>query len=76
MYIDRLNGTTISLIGDDGHSYNYVVVRVDVTSPNFNVINNIGLSSGLATVQLVACTPPHSVKFRLVTTARLVSVTP
>jgi hypothetical protein len=26
-------------------------------------------------VQLVACTPPHSVKFRHVTTARLVSVT-
>ena len=75
MYIDRLNGTTISLIGADGHSYNYVVVRIDVTSPNFNVINNIGLNSGLATVQLVACTPPHSVKFRLVTTARLVSVT-
>ena len=68
-------GGVISLIGDDGHSYNYVVVRQDVTVPNFNLINNIGLSSGLATVQLVACTPPHSVTFRWVTTARLVSVT-
>ena len=68
-------GGQVSLIGDDGHSYNYVVVRHDVTAPSFNVINNIGLTSGLATVQLVACTPPHSVRFRWVTTARLVSVT-
>ena len=68
-------GGGISLIGDDGHSYNYVVVRQDVTVPSFNVINSIGLKSGLASVQLVACTPPHSVTFRWVTTARLVSVT-
>ena len=68
-------GGVVSLIGDDGHSYNYVVVRQDVTVPNFNIINNIGVKSGLATVQLVACTPPHSVTFRWVTTARLVSVT-
>ena len=68
-------GGLINLIGDDGHSYNYVVVRQDVTAPSFNVINNIGVTSGLATVQLVACTPPHSVRFRWVTTARLISVT-
>ena len=68
-------GGIISLIGDDGHSYNYMVVRQDVTVPNFNVINNIGVRSGLATVQLVACTPPGSVRFRHVTTARLISVT-
>ena len=68
-------GGVVSLIGDDGHSYNYVVVRQDVTVPSFNIINNIGVKSGLATVQLVACTPPHSVTFRWVTTARLVSVT-
>ena len=67
-------GGTISLVGDDGHVYTYMVVRQDVTAPNFNTINNIGLRSGLATVQLVACTPPHSVKFRWVTTARLISV--
>ena len=47
----------------------------DVTIPNYTIINNIGLTSGLSTVQLVACTPPHSVTFRHVTTARLVSVT-
>jgi hypothetical protein len=68
-------GGLINLIGDDGHSYNYVVVRQDVTIPSFNVINNIGLTSGLSTVQLVACTPPGSIKFRHVTTARLISVT-
>ena len=68
-------GGGVSLVGDDGHHYNYVVVRQDVTVPNFNIINNIGVNSGLATVQLVACTPPHSVTFRWVTTARLVSVT-
>jgi LPXTG-site transpeptidase (sortase) family protein len=67
-------GGTISLDGDDGHVYTYVVVRQDVTAPNFSTINNIGLRSGLATVQLVACTPPHSVRFRWVTTARLISV--
>ena len=37
-------GGGISLIGDDGHSYNYIVVRQDVTVPNFNLINNIGLN--------------------------------
>ena len=68
-------GGGISLIGDDGHSYNYIVVRQEQTVPSFNLINNIGLRAGLATVQLVACTPPHSVAFRWVTTARLVSVT-
>ena len=65
----------VSLLGTDGHLYNYMVVHQDVTIPSFNVINNIGLTSGLSTVQLVACTPPHSVKFRHVTTARLFSVT-
>jgi hypothetical protein len=68
-------GGLINLIGDDGHSYNYVVTRQDVTVPSFNIINGIGVNSGLATVQLVACTPPHSVTFRWVTTARLISVT-
>jgi Sortase domain len=67
-------GGTISLVGDDRHVYTYMVVRHDVTAPNFNTINNIGLSSGMVTVQLVACTPPHSVRFRWVTTARLISV--
>ena len=75
-YINEIPyGSLINLIGDDGHSYNYVVVRQDVTIPSFTVINNIGASSGIATVQLVACTPPGSVKFRHVTTARLISVT-
>ena len=76
LYINLLDpGSIISLIGTDGHSYNYMAVRMDVTIPNFNIINNIGIHSGLATVQLVACTPPHSISFRLVVTARLVSVT-
>lgn len=67
-------GGIINLVGDDGHVYTYMVVRHDVTAPNYNTINNIGLRSGTATVQLVACTPPHSVRFRWVTTARLISV--
>jgi Sortase domain len=67
-------GGTISLVGDDRHVYTYMVVRQDVTAPNYNTINNIGIRSGMATVQLVACTPPHSVRFRWVTTARLISV--
>jgi sortase (surface protein transpeptidase) len=68
-------GSFVSLVGNDGRSYNYVVVRHDVTAPYFTTINNIGLASGRSTVQLVACTPPHSTKYRWVTTARLVSVT-
>jgi hypothetical protein len=68
-------GGIVSLAGDDGHSYNYLVVRQDVTAPSFAIINAIGTSSGPATVQLVACTPPGSVRFRVVTTARLISVT-
>jgi Sortase domain len=68
-------GDVINMTGEDGHIYNYMVVRQDVTVPAYNLINNIGLASGLATVQLVACTPPHSIRFRWVTTARLISVT-
>ena len=76
LYINLIPiGGAITLTGDDGHSYNYIVVRQDVTVPSFTLINNIGLKSGIATVQLIACTPPHSVTFRWVTTARLVSVT-
>jgi sortase (surface protein transpeptidase) len=75
-YINLLPyGSLVSLIGDDGHSYNYMVVRQDVTVPDYGVINAIGAASGPATIQLVACTPPGSVRFRVVTTARLVSVT-
>ncbi|MDP9465387.1 MAG: sortase, partial [Actinomycetota bacterium] len=68
-------GSVISMFGDDGHSYNYAVVRQDVTIPNFATIYNIGVRTSIATVQLVACTPPGSVRFRVVTTARLISVT-
>jgi hypothetical protein len=75
-YIDSLPiGSVMSMIGDDGHSYNYVVVRQDVTPPNFDYINSIGLASGPSTVQLVACTPLGSTRLRVVTTARLISVT-
>ena len=76
LYINLIPlGGVVSMLGSDGHLYNYMVVHQDVTIPSFNVINNIGIASGLSTVQLVACTPPHSVKFRHVTTARLFSVT-
>jgi Sortase domain len=68
-------GGAISMIGDDGHSYNYVVVGSDVTQPDFDPINAIGLASGPSTVQLVACTPLGSIRFRIVVTARLISVT-
>ncbi len=75
-YINSLPfGAVISLIGDDGHSYNYMVVRQDVTIPHFGTIYSIGRDTSIATVQLVACTPPGSVRFRVVTTARLISVT-
>ena len=55
-------------IGDDGHSYNYVVVRQDVTVPNFSVINNIGSSPDLPRCNSLPARHRDSVTFRWVTT--------
>jgi LPXTG-site transpeptidase (sortase) family protein len=75
-YIDRLPpGSIFNVIGADGRTYNYMVIRTDITAPNFNTINNIGLSTGPLTAQLIACHPPGKVTYRVVVTGRLISVT-
>ena len=74
--IDKLPpGSVFNVIGTDGRSYNYMVMRTDITAPNFNTINNIGLATGLLTAQLIACHPPGKVSYRIVVTGRLISVT-
>jgi LPXTG-site transpeptidase (sortase) family protein len=74
-YIDRIPaGAIFSVVGTDGHSYNYQVVRTDILAPSFNTINKVGLSVGAVTAQLIACHPPGSVTYRIVVTGRLVSV--
>ena len=75
-YIDQLRGGDIfNIVGTDGRSYNYLVMRTDIVAPNFNTINNIGLSVGSVTAQLIACHPPGKVTYRIVVTGRLISVT-
>jgi LPXTG-site transpeptidase (sortase) family protein len=75
-YINNIPvGDIFSVIGTDGRSYNYQVVRTDITAPSYNTINNIGLASGPVTAQLIACHPPGKVTYRIVVTGRLVSVT-
>ena len=79
-YINLLNpGDGFSLMGNDGHSYNYVVVDRGVSTPSFSLIQSYASSYGPITAQLVACSKidgtPTSVNFRIAVTGRLVSVT-
>ena len=75
-YIDTLPaGERFNLVASNGLTYWYEVVRVDFTSPTFNAIQEMADRIGPATVQLVACHPPGSATYRVVTTARLVAVT-
>ncbi len=79
-YINLLNpGDGFSLIGSDGHSYNYVVVDRGVSTPIYSLIQSYAKSYGQITAQLVACSridgSATSLSYRIVVTGRLVSVT-
>ncbi|MEQ1701095.1 MAG: sortase [Ilumatobacteraceae bacterium] len=80
-YINQLKpGDTYTLIGSDGHYYNYLVMYTGVTAPYFTSINNIAAyMKAPVTSQLVACSKPDgtptSTSYRITVTARLVSVT-
>lgn len=79
-YINQLNpGDGFSLIGSDGHSYNYVVVDRGVSTPSYLSIQAYANSYGPITAQLVACSKidgsATSTSFRIAVTGRLVSVT-
>jgi len=80
-YLNLLKaGDTFSLVGADGHYYNYRVVHIGVTSPSYTAIANIAAyMKAPVTAQLVACSKPDgtptSTSYRVVVTGRLVSVT-
>lgn len=79
-YINSLRpGDTFTLIGSDGHHYNYLVMYTGVTAPRFTDINNIATyMKAPVTAQLVACSKPDgtatSTSWRISVTGRLVSV--
>jgi LPXTG-site transpeptidase (sortase) family protein len=75
LYLNLLKpGQTFMIYGSDGHRYTYMVVRNDITSPNYLTIQNIGTSVAPVTAQLIACHPLHYVYQRIVVTGRLISV--
>ena len=78
-YINGLKpGDSFSLIGADGHYYNYRVYSTTVTAPYYTTISNIAAGFPPVTAQLVACSKldgtPTSTSWRIVVTGRLVSV--
>jgi sortase (surface protein transpeptidase) len=76
---DLYPGDSFSVIGSDGHSYNYVVVGKDVSLPSYSQIQSFASSYGPITAQLVACSKidgsATSLRYRLSVTGRLVSIT-
>lgn len=75
--IDRMPvGSTFTVTGADGVDYLYLVQRVDVISPVPAVLVDIATRTAPITVTLVACHPPHSVKYRIAVTGRLIGATP
>ncbi|MDO8361625.1 MAG: sortase, partial [Actinomycetota bacterium] len=79
-YINSLHpGDTFSLIGSDGHWYNYRVTNTSVTAPYYTSINSIASQYAPVTAQLVACSradgSPTSTLYRITVTGRLVSIT-
>ncbi len=78
-YINNLKlGDTFAIVGSDGHWYNYEVVHVGVSSPDYSAIESFASSFGPITAQLVACSKKDgsttSLSYRIVVTGRLVSV--
>lgn len=78
-YINNLNiGDTFSILGSDGHWYQYEVMHKGVTTPTYSKIQALAAPFGPVTAQLVACSKldgsPTSILYRLVVTGRLVSV--
>ena len=79
-HINNLNiGDTFSILGSDGHWYQYEVMHKGVTTPNYAKIQALAAPFGPVTAQLVACSKldgsATSTSYRLVVTGRLVSVT-
>lgn len=67
-------GSTFMLTGADGTVFRYLVTRVDVILPLPSILLKIVVNAGPVTATVVACTPPHSTKYRLAVTGRLIGV--
>lgn len=65
-------GSQFVLVGADGVEYVYLVVRLDVILPTPSVLLDIVINAAPITATLVACHPPHSVKYRIAVTGRLI----
>lgn len=73
--IDRLTpGTTFSMVGADGRTYQYLVTRQDVILPKPAELLRVVGDAGPVTVTLVACHPPGKITYRLAVTGRLIGV--
>lgn len=78
-YLNLLKpGDTFSIVGSDGHWYNYEVMDIGVSTPSYSQIQSYANPFGLATAQLVACSridgSATSLSYRIAVTGRLVSV--
>jgi LPXTG-site transpeptidase (sortase) family protein len=58
-----------------GRQFTYIVTRQDTVLPSYTAIEALAAGQGVSTAQLVACTPPGSVKYRIVVTGILVAAT-
>lgn len=67
-------GQVFHLIGADGRTYIYLVMRQDVILPYPTTLIDIAVGAGPTTATLVACHPPGSVRYRIVVTGRLIGV--
>jgi hypothetical protein len=75
LHIDRMPvGSTFTLTGADGTRFLYMVIRIDVILPTPSILLDIAVHSGPVTATVVACHPPHSTKYRLAVTGRLIGV--
>lgn len=65
-------GSQFTITGAEGKHYLYLVIRVDVIVPTPSVLLDIVTNAAPYTATLVACHPPHSTKYRLAVTGRLI----
>jgi LPXTG-site transpeptidase (sortase) family protein len=72
--LDHLHpGNLVFVGGSDGRTYVYRVTVVEITPPSWNVILAWRPTNGYG-LTLVACHPPHSVRYRLVVHAQLMAI--
>jgi LPXTG-site transpeptidase (sortase) family protein len=73
--LDRLKvGSTFTLVGVDGRSFQFLVTRTAVMSPSTERLLQLADSGGPITATLVACQPPGSTAYRIVVVGRLIGL--